>query len=250
VVQQGGDSATPMSKGAVESGSLEEDADRSAVGAVLKLWTGARGELAELGHNAMPRLRSGLRLQGCTSPQPKQAKEDLALTTFWSVESVMKVLYSKGDEHVVRTIIDKGYTIISFEAAYDTYRYPDGKEAEVPVEGLKGSHERDKKEIRILETLTTQEAATALFHEVGHAARPGSQDRLEQEIEVRIATEEFLIKHGWPPFEPEYRNADGTINKDAIRKDVMGSDHYNPKGRKWVRRRYEGEKKVTGWKLP
>ena len=255
VVQQGGDSAaaTTQHKGGTASGALEEDADRSAVGAVVKLWTGARGDLSQLGHSAMPRLRSGLRLQGCTSPKPKQADQGLELGTFWSAESVMKVLFDQGDEDVVRTIIDKGYTILSFETAFDTYRYPDGKEVEVELEGLKGNTDQDSKEIRIRETLSTQAAATALFHEVGHAARgkpKNTKEGLEQEIEVRIATEEFLIKHGWPPFEPEYRNKDGTVNKDAIRKDIMGSEHYNPQDRKWVRRRYEGEKQVKGWKLP
>jgi hypothetical protein len=255
VVQQGGDSGAGAAqhKGASAYGSLEEDADRSAVGAVVKLWTGARGELSQLGHNAMPRLRSGLRLQGCSAAKPKQADQGIELSTFWTAESVMKVLFSQGDEDVVRTIIDKGYSIISFDTAFDTYRYPDGKEVEVELEGLKGNTNPDRQEIRIRESLSTQDAATALFHEVGHAARPKPKNRkegLEQEIEVRIVTEEFLIKHGWPPFEPEYRNADGTVNKEAIRKDIMGSEHYNPQDRKWVRRRYVGEKPVKGWKLP
>jgi hypothetical protein len=256
VVQQGGDNAAggAQHKGGGAYGSLEEDADRSAVGAVVKLWTDARGDLSQLGHNALPRLRSGLRLQGCNwGSAPKQADQGIDLSTFWTAESVMKVLFAKGDEAVVRTIIDKGYSILSFETAFDTYRYPDGKEVEVELEGLKGNTEPDRKEIRIRETLSTQDAATALFHEVGHAARPKPKNRkegLEQEIEVRIVTEEFLIRQGWPPFEPEYRNADGTVNKEAIRKDIMGSSHYNPKDRKFVRRRYVGEKPVKGWKVP
>ncbi|MGH9326228.1 MAG: hypothetical protein ACRD2B_06010 [Terriglobia bacterium] len=44
---------------------MEEDADVSAVGALTTLWSGARGKLADIGTHAMPRLRSGLRLQRC-----------------------------------------------------------------------------------------------------------------------------------------------------------------------------------------
>ena len=46
------------------SGALEEDADRSAVGAVLSLWSKRVGGLAG---RTLPALRSGLRLQGCVA---------------------------------------------------------------------------------------------------------------------------------------------------------------------------------------
>ena len=75
VVQQGGNAnGGAQHKGGAAYGSLEEDADRSAVGAVAKLWMGARGELSEIGQNAMPRMRSGLRLQGCGG-SPKKTDE-------------------------------------------------------------------------------------------------------------------------------------------------------------------------------
>jgi hypothetical protein len=68
VVQQGGGKqAGPQTKdaGLRDDGSLEQDADRSAVGAVVAAWTGARRGLAEIGANALPRLKSGLKLQKC-----------------------------------------------------------------------------------------------------------------------------------------------------------------------------------------
>lgn len=122
VVQQGGESsaATAQHKGGAESGSLEEDADRSAVGAMVKLWTGARGELSEVGQQAMPRLRSGLRLQGCSST-PKKSTESgasgkpVVLSGDWTkdVESAKKandeatmvalVKQALGDKYDVRT---------------------------------------------------------------------------------------------------------------------------------------------------
>ena len=50
-----------LQKGAAEYRTLKEDADQSAVGAVVSIWR--RG--ASVAHNAIPRLRSGLRLQRC-----------------------------------------------------------------------------------------------------------------------------------------------------------------------------------------
>ena len=70
VVQQGGGKqAGPQTKdaGLGDDGSLEQDADRSAVGAVVAAWTGARRGLTEIGANALPRLKSRLKLQRCAS---------------------------------------------------------------------------------------------------------------------------------------------------------------------------------------
>jgi hypothetical protein len=163
---------------------------------------------------------------------------------------VTKELSSHGDEDILKSVFDNGFTIWSFETAFDTWRYNDGHEETTEVTGLRGNTDRDEKKIRILDSLNPQDATVALVHEAGHASRPADQSGPEQEIEVRIATEEFLIKRGWPPFEPEYRNKDGTINKEAIRKDIMGSSHYNPQDRRWLRRKWVGEKKITGWAVP
>jgi hypothetical protein len=56
-----------MQKGAGAANNLEEDADVSAVGAIARLWGGAKGALIDVGKRAMPQLRSGLRLQRCSS---------------------------------------------------------------------------------------------------------------------------------------------------------------------------------------
>jgi hypothetical protein len=47
---------------------LEEDADRSAVGAVAAMWGNLKGGMAKIGQNALPQLKSGLRLQRCAGP--------------------------------------------------------------------------------------------------------------------------------------------------------------------------------------
>jgi hypothetical protein len=50
--------------------ALEQDADRSAVGAVVSTWQGAPGSLGDVGRQAIPRLRSGLQLQRCAAKKP------------------------------------------------------------------------------------------------------------------------------------------------------------------------------------
>jgi hypothetical protein len=68
VVQQQGASAPPGRPAplAAESSALEEDADRSAAGAVVGLWGRAKGTAAAAVGNILPALRSGLRLQRCS----------------------------------------------------------------------------------------------------------------------------------------------------------------------------------------
>ncbi len=67
VVQQGGESAAVNPKGE-ESGSesLEQEADDVAVGAVTSLWGERVDALKRTGRNAIPRLKSGLKLQRCS----------------------------------------------------------------------------------------------------------------------------------------------------------------------------------------
>ncbi len=71
VVQQGGGhpSGGAQTKDASlgDDGSLEQEADRSAVSAVVSAWTGAKKGLADVSANALPRLKSGLKLQRCAN---------------------------------------------------------------------------------------------------------------------------------------------------------------------------------------
>ena len=69
VVQQGSASASGklLLQGSPESNALEEDADWAAVGAVASLWDLGKLGMKQLKREAMPQLRSGLRLQRCSS---------------------------------------------------------------------------------------------------------------------------------------------------------------------------------------
>jgi hypothetical protein len=69
VAQQSGASpAAVQQKGESGYDALEQDADQSAVGAVAAMWGGLKGGLAKIGQNALPQLKSGLRLQKCAGP--------------------------------------------------------------------------------------------------------------------------------------------------------------------------------------
>ncbi len=69
VIQQKG--ATAVQREAGPRDAVESDADRSAIGAVAALWTGARDALQRIPQNALPRLRSGLRLSACRKGYPE-----------------------------------------------------------------------------------------------------------------------------------------------------------------------------------
>jgi Domain of unknown function (DUF4157) len=69
--QRGGAGANATGVDAAPHPELEEDADRSAVGAVVGLWGGLEG-LAAVPPMILPRLRSGLRLQRCKSERQKE----------------------------------------------------------------------------------------------------------------------------------------------------------------------------------
>jgi hypothetical protein len=73
--QRGTSSGAPFQKGGAERDSLEEDADVAAVGAVVSVWGGAKGSLAEIGRNATPRMRSGLKLQRCDNKKTEEKKD-------------------------------------------------------------------------------------------------------------------------------------------------------------------------------
>jgi uncharacterized protein DUF4157 len=79
VMQQeaAGVSDSTLQKGGAAYGALEEDADNSAVGAILSMWGGIKGAAAKISQRAMPSLKSGLRLQRCDNT-PRLRKRTVA----------------------------------------------------------------------------------------------------------------------------------------------------------------------------
>lgn len=65
VMQQNPSGGQQVNPSPAQSGELENDADDSAVQAVVGLWQKAGLTLKDIGRNALPRLKTGLRLQRC-----------------------------------------------------------------------------------------------------------------------------------------------------------------------------------------
>jgi hypothetical protein len=75
VIQQKGAAYTPapVQRMSAEDGTLESDANQSAAGAVISLWTG----VSDIVKNARTVMRSGLRLQRCKKSEPiSETKEE------------------------------------------------------------------------------------------------------------------------------------------------------------------------------
>ena len=70
-VQQKGTADGPMQKDEEQTDSLENEADLAAIGAVSSIWLGAKNGLADIAQNAIPRLKSGLRLARCSRAKVK-----------------------------------------------------------------------------------------------------------------------------------------------------------------------------------
>ena len=108
--------------------------------------------------------------------------------------------------------------------------------------------------IRINVNLNDTQAAKTLFHEIQHTdPKLDSLGYLEEEVAVRIRTEQFAIDKNLPPTGGNYRKKQGkkyVPNKIAIRESVYNSKHYNPKGRRRIGRSYDGEIRYSNWKCP
>lgn len=181
-----------------------------------------------------------------------QLDVDLALLgTGWDADGVMQIMHRHGDEHIIRTILDENLHVLQFDTLFITYEYNDGRIEEEEATNVRGSQRGH--DILIRSNLTNEEAAEVLYHEVTHYNISTIPDRNEEEIRVRIETEEFKIRHGLPAT-PGYRNPDGTVNQQAIRSDVASRPHYNPQlvGRSEISRRYvpDPQREVTGWRMP
>lgn len=90
VVQQGDGRPGPMNKAPGQNDQLEEDADLSAIGAVVATWTNAKDGLSQIGEQAIPRLRSGLRLQRCGKSAREQEIERLGSLQYGFMEEKRK----------------------------------------------------------------------------------------------------------------------------------------------------------------
>jgi hypothetical protein len=124
VMQQRGASAGGvMHKGETESGTLEDDADQAAVGAVISALEGKEKGLAKISKRAMPRLRSGLRLSRCNGNKSKPTLADFMRTTLNTIgpidyDAVIRAIHAAPvaerqavlNDSSLRTLINSRFT--------------------------------------------------------------------------------------------------------------------------------------------
>jgi hypothetical protein len=117
VVQQGGATPTPpLVKGSHQDSALEEEADLSAVGAVVTLWGGAKAGLAHAARNALPRLRSGLRLQRCGHSLPTLRAPQAVLQESQTFEQQALADIERRALDLIRTTQDRAQQQVISEA--------------------------------------------------------------------------------------------------------------------------------------
>ncbi len=94
VVQQGGGSpsggAQTKDASLGDDSRLEQDADRSAVGAVVSALMGAKKGLADVSANALPRLKSGLKLQKCNCNKSAPAPTHVTTSDLATLRSTQR----------------------------------------------------------------------------------------------------------------------------------------------------------------
>ena len=161
-------------------------------------------------------------------------------TDRWSEQGVKEIIGNN-------PLLNQEVTVIRFTSALDQWEDSSGDRTWEVIKGLRGNTVKPAKEIRIRGDLSNEQAAATLIHELEHLSRQPATTREEylvEEIDVRVATEEWAILNGKPETGRGYRNSDGTVNRTLIESKLRNSDHYNPDNRTRTNRAYVGESTV------
>ena len=166
-------------------------------------------------------------------------------------DKIMEWFLRHNELTAINEINGRGISIVTFDKAFDKWQMK--KDKSIEIKDLSGSlrGNTDGNTIRINSALSVEQAVTTMYHEVQHKV-VGEQNLpyLDEEVEVRVKTEEMMIKQGLPETKPGYRKADGTVDRDFINNEIQNSSHYNPKDKTRLDRWYEGEKQTGSWQLP
>lgn len=144
VMQQKGATPSPtVQQSGTGNNNLEEDADTSAIDAVVSLWGGAKRMLGNIAQNALPNLRSGLRLQRCTkSSKGPISKTRLAeaRTNFQSQNSQLsKAEWDKIDAAlgiVVKDNLDLWIAFYDYYSNHDIAKMKEPQASKAKASGL------------------------------------------------------------------------------------------------------------------
>jgi len=223
--QQGGaNGSSAQSKSDAGHDALEEDADLSAVGAVVSAWDGPGGALANLARNAGPRLRSGLKLQRCESCSGSEKKAEVG-SDRWNVPCLLGILCEK-DASVVEKLRTSTTTRSVDLIKIDEWRFKDGKWETWTRTNTLGTNDTAAHLIRMRTDRSCADAVETIFHEVHHQGQDLAVPWADREIEAYTVTEKWTIERGFPG-RPELRTTDPTTgaiipDPEAIEAHVRG----------------------------
>ena len=182
----------------------------------------------------------------------------------WTKDGVLKVLCCKADEWVVDDCLSKRkvFSFDEIKVSYDKYeKLPSGGKGKNLGKYEYTLNGKNDGNIWIRSALGDDEAASTFLHECEHARMTG-KSVFEEEIDVRVAEEEFRIRHGMPEKLPGSRKTvsvpgGGTrviVDRDAIRKWVEGAYAHRDLSSPYIYdNRTEdvtGKAEVSGWTCP
>ena len=123
----------------------------------------------------------------------------------WTQKGVLKIICCSKYKYNIDDFNLRGLVVISFSKATDVWKYDSGKIVHEDITArLHGNSSKNK--IRINVNLNDTQAATTLFHEIQHTdPKLDSLGYLEEEVAVRIRTEQFAIDKKLPPTGKNYR---------------------------------------------
>jgi RHS repeat-associated protein len=171
----------------------------------------------------------------------------------WTRDGILKIICCNRDRWVIDQMSQIKIVVMRFKTATDFWLILSNNTIQQTdlSNSLNGNTFINSKtgntEIRLNDKLSDEQAATTLFHESEHT-RVNNLSYLDEEVEVRVRSEQFGIFHGMPETKKGYRkkvkNAHGQEVEEPdevfIKNDVYGSSHYNPQGKRRTKRTYDG----------
>lgn len=170
----------------------------------------------------------------------------------WTVDNVVAILNQGSGKAALQKIVNDGIKIVRFDTAIQIWEHDDGTLEREDLKTLRGNTSAAERTIRVRTSLSDNQAAITLFHELNHWGRPETstqEEYLDEEVDVRANTEQFAIDSGLDETRPGYRK-EGKVDNQAIKDSVYDSQHYNPTGKHFHSREYVGQITAKGWNAP
>jgi hypothetical protein len=113
--QRGASNGAVMTDAASNEGAFEEDADAAAVRAVVALWSSTRDGISFIQQNAVPALRSGLRLRRCGKDEPVPGIPEITKPVTPPPEEPLYVQFNRQGAQAYQNAINKVVTELNLD---------------------------------------------------------------------------------------------------------------------------------------